>query len=66
MQERKIFSYDDTNCLIGYKEMLQLSSGSHINPGENIKLKTALLKCRTKVSCGHGKYDDKYCTAAAK
>lgn len=46
--------------------MLQLYSGSHINPGENSKLKTGLLKCRTKVSCGHGKYDDRYCTAAAK
>lgn len=46
--------------------MLQLYSGSHINPRENIKLKTGLLKCKTNVSWGHGKCDGKYCTAAAK
>lgn len=70
-----ILSFDYTNRLIHYKEMLQLYSGCHINPGENIKLghqslwgirKTGLLRCKTNVSCGHGKCDGKSCTAAAK
>lgn len=65
MQERKILSFDYTTCLNYYKEMLQLYTGCHINPGENIKLghqslrgilKTGLLKWKTSLPVDDGKH----------
>lgn len=50
--------------------MLQLNSGCHINPAENIKLghqafwgipETGLLKFKTDLSCGHREHDGKNC-----